>query len=310
VKDTDASLVNKTQTSHILKMSNSITEGKSKSDTADEEKCSKDDTVSAKEVTEVEDTSSDPLDLLVLPQLEEASISGKKGASKRGDEKHNTEHGRGAFRRDPHIEYSLASLQLSPCKKKPLIRKSKLTKIGAKFSSDLASGNEVDGVSLVSHIIKERDKTPKEKNDSISTAKNNTLSFSAPAKLFSEKKLFQDANSKSGLENFASLSSTLKIEPSKKLDFSVVGSKHRSHPKSRRALYKTRCRRRVTEGDLPDLSNLTLSDTVDIGPTRSCSQQARNPDYEDVTMDELAGYLDAVVYIPKKMSHMAEMMYT
>lgn len=40
---------------------------------------------------------------------------------------------------------------------------------------------------------------------------------------------------------------------------------------------------------------------------RSCSQQAR---LDDVTMDELAGYFEHYVYIPRKMSSMAEMMYT
>lgn len=40
---------------------------------------------------------------------------------------------------------------------------------------------------------------------------------------------------------------------------------------------------------------------------RSCAQQAR---LDDVTMDELAGYFENYVYIPRKMSTMAEMMYT
>lgn len=31
---------------------------------------------------------------------------------------------------------------------------------------------------------------------------------------------------------------------------------------------------------------------------------------DDITVDELAGYFENFVYIPKKMSHMAEMMYT
>lgn len=39
----------------------------------------------------------------------------------------------------------------------------------------------------------------------------------------------------------------------------------------------------------------------------SCSQQAR---LDDLTVDELACYLEDFVYIPKKMSSMAEMMYT
>jgi hypothetical protein len=44
----------------------------------------------------------------------------------------------------------------------------------------------------------------------------------------------------------------------------------------------------------------------------SCSQQARmtaSSSCDDVTIDELASYFDVFVHIPKKMSHMAEMMY-
>jgi hypothetical protein len=45
---------------------------------------------------------------------------------------------------------------------------------------------------------------------------------------------------------------------------------------------------------------------------QSCSQQARmtaSNSCDDVTIDELASYFDVFVHIPKKMSHMAEMMY-
>lgn len=44
----------------------------------------------------------------------------------------------------------------------------------------------------------------------------------------------------------------------------------------------------------------------------SCSQQALNPcpEEDDTTIEELAAYLDCIVYIPRKMSQMAEMMYT
>lgn len=42
-------------------------------------------------------------------------------------------------------------------------------------------------------------------------------------------------------------------------------------------------------------------------PDLTCSQQAR---MDDTTVDELAGYFDNLVYIPRKMSVMAEMMYT
>lgn len=45
---------------------------------------------------------------------------------------------------------------------------------------------------------------------------------------------------------------------------------------------------------------------------QSCSHQARltaTISCDDVTIDELASYFDVFVHIPKKMSHMAEMMY-
>ena len=44
----------------------------------------------------------------------------------------------------------------------------------------------------------------------------------------------------------------------------------------------------------------------------TCSAQARisPPSSSDVTIGELAGYFEEFVHIPKKMSHMAEMMYT
>lgn len=44
--------------------------------------------------------------------------------------------------------------------------------------------------------------------------------------------------------------------------------------------------------------------------TNTCSLQARiSPPPCDVTIDELASYFEEFVHIPKKMSHMAEMMY-
>ncbi|CAM1154652.1 OSER1 (predicted) [Pycnogonum litorale] len=48
-----------------------------------------------------------------------------------------------------------------------------------------------------------------------------------------------------------------------------------------------------------------------LGPlSASCSLQARAAISDDVSINELAAYFDNLVYIPKKMSTMAEMMYT
>ena len=42
---------------------------------------------------------------------------------------------------------------------------------------------------------------------------------------------------------------------------------------------------------------------------RSCREEAINI-YNDITVDELAGYLDELLYLPRPMSDMAELMYT
>lgn len=57
-------------------------------------------------------------------------------------------------------------------------------------------------------------------------------------------------------------------------------------------------------------SNRQRNTVLSESPTISCSHQARITPPCDVTIDELASYFETFVHIPKKMSSMAEMMYT
>lgn len=279
----------------------------------------------------------------------------KNFVKKRSDVRFNTMDIKSLRKKDcPYLEYSLSGLRLSSGKKKPLLRKSKLTVLGAKYNSEVQSG--VIGIITEIVTIPLKDN----KNDSSISSNSseikdeaNKKSISADSSLPScsilndaqlikdikkqsttsegllnapSTPLFDSLSKKNHIEDFASVSTRKNIFSSgasnfsgtsvgstKKLEFSKYGRNRvnsKCDPKSRRVLYKRRCHRRLSENELPNLNALSISESLEPYPYRSCSQQARNPDYEDTTMDELAAYIDNYLYLPKKMSHMAEMMYT
>lgn len=104
-----------------------------------------------------------------------------------------------------------------------------------------------------------------------------------------EERIFGDFLSKD-LKDFASLRISDDVPPDEDPQPTNVGS--------------LRLKPEVVSAPATDATRATLRpSSTDL----TCSQQAR---MDDTTVDELAGYLDTLVYIPRKMSVMAEMMYT
>lgn len=109
---------------------------------------------------------------------------------------------------------------------------------------------------------------------------------------------------KSNLENFSSLSQASR-ETTRDLEYTSL------HKKLKSSSHKHHFRSKTDPFDFSSANSALSSENLksknsDPYLERSCSQEAR---LDDMTVNELACYFDDFVYIPKKMSSMAEMMY-
>lgn len=155
-------------------------------------------------------------------------------------------------------------------KKRPLIRKSKLGESFAKFRDSVSSRCTV-----------------KEKNPSEKSVFGRKYSFS----LENFNSLSLQDNAEAGSSSSSEKYST---ESFKTINGSV-GKRKRERCHS--------CAER-----LETIDQATSESNSEAGSIVSCGQQARM--FSDVTVEDLAGYLDDTAFFPKRMSHMAEMMYT
>ncbi|XP_045158821.1 oxidative stress-responsive serine-rich protein 1-like [Mercenaria mercenaria] len=106
------------------------------------------------------------------------------------------------------------------------------------------------------------------------------------------------AKSKLEGQDFQSVASKKSVSPSTSKSSKTKSSKlesHRSQSGGKRSREEAAC------------SENSRNSFSDCGKEMRCSQQAK---LDDMSVDELAGYFEDFVHIPKKMSSMAEMMYT
>ena len=90
--------------------------------------------------------------------------------------------------------------------------------------------------------------------------------------------------------------------------FSIGGGE--DDESGKRGAKQRRRRRKRKSGELPTADS--CDERFDVSKSSTVRQSAppRPPVADDVSVDDLAGYLEDSMIFPKKMSYMAEMMYT